>query len=218
MAETLLDMRTRIKLRCGNKSNIDDNIDDNINEAIRQVVQEMKPQECWKDYTFSTVSGTSEYSFTTIGVSNVAFAILMVRDDTDDVEVMRGGIREYNRIKRDNTDASNLGDPRRWTRAENNLILYSKIPNGDTRTVRMMCLEFPAEISSNTDSFPLNDEWRLPVERLATALTWADLNDMAKHNMHMSLFREMLAMREKPEGLEDEAPEAQLVPYFEDIN
>lgn len=217
MAETLLAMRTRVKLRCGNKSGIDSVIDDNLNEATRQIVQEMKPQECWKDYPFSTVSGTAEYSFTTMGVSNIAYAILMVRDDTDDVPIQRGGIQEYNATKQDASDASNLGDPHRWTRLENNLILYSKIPDGTTRTVRMVCLEFPAEMTANTDTFPLNDEWRLPVERLATALTWADLNDINKHNMHMSLFREMLAMREKPESIEDECPEAQIIPVVEDF-
>jgi len=216
MAETLLAMRTRVKLRCGNKSGIDDVIDDNLNEATRQVVVEMKPQECWEDITFSTTSGTSNYSFSTIGVSTTVYAVLMVRDDTDDVEVLRGGIREYNRVRRDTDDSSNLGDPRRWTRQENSLILYSKIPDDATRTVRMTYLELPDEMSSDTDTFPLNEEWRLPVERLATALTWADLNDMNKHNMNMSLFREMLALRDKPESLEDEAPEAQLVPYIED--
>lgn len=218
MAETLADMRTRVKLRCGNKSGIDSQINDNINEAILQLVQEMRPQECWEDIPFSTSEGTSVYSFSSdIGVSTTVFAVLMVRDDTDDVEILRGGIREYNRIKRDTDVASNLGDPRRWTRQENNLILYSKIPDDTTRTIRMTYLEEPDEMTSDTDTFPLNDEWRLPVERLATALTWADLNDMQKHNVHMSLYREMLALRERPEALEDEAPEAQIVPYVEDF-
>ena len=219
MAETLLSMRNRILTRIGNKAGWEAAVDANINEAIRQVVQMFRPQECWADYTFSASSGTSEYAFTTIGITtNTAWAIMMVRDDTDDVEVFRGSMREYNRNKKDTSVAGNLGDPRRWTRFANSLVLYSKIPDSTTRTMRLTVLEFPAAITATTDAFPLNDEWVLPVERLATALTWADLNDMAKHQLHMQLFNETVSTREKPESVEDEAPEAQLVPYVEDFD
>jgi hypothetical protein len=138
----------------------------------------------------------------------------MVRNDTDDEELLRGSMREYNRLKRDTTASSTLGKPTRWTRFGNYLVLYNKIPDSTTRTIRVTMIERPTTMDASND-FPLNEEWRKPVESLAAAMTWTHLNDMAKASLHMSHYREMITLRQKPEEKEREAPEAQIIPVVE---
>jgi hypothetical protein len=214
MAATLAQMRSRVKIMVGGKTQIDDLIDDNLNEAILQLTGEVRPQELKEDTTFSAVSTQSEYTFNVtgsdVGVTDL-YAVLMVRDNTLDREIKQGDEYEFNRLKQDTTDSSSLGDPNRWVRMDNSLWLYNKIPDSTTRTIGLWYLQRPATMTASQD-FPLNEEWRKPVERLAAALTWTDLNKPALAAMHMSAYREMIALKESPDGIEDEAPEAQMVP------
>lgn len=212
MAETLADMRTRVKILVGNKSGMDDHIDDNINEAVLQLLQEVMPQEVWTDTSFSLTASTAEYTFSSSPISKTdVWCVVMMRNTTDDEEIPRGGPRHYNRLGQDTSDASNLGKPTRWTRIGNKLVIYNKIPDSTSRTVKLTYIARPTTMDASND-FPLNEEWRKPVEALAAALTWTHLNDMQKASLHMSSYRELITLRQKPEEKEDEAPEAQLVP------
>ena len=206
---TLGEIQSRVQLKIGNKQNWDTQIIHRINQAILQVIKEMKPQEAWEVTTFSTSDGTSEYTFSGMSATDV-YAVLMVRDNTDDVEILKGGIREYNRVLR--TGDSSKGDPRRWTRRENSLILYSLIPDSTSRTIEMVYLRRPALLATSTDTFFLNDEWIDAVEELAAARLWGDLNEPDKSRAAMSIYRDMLINMDKPESLEDEAPLGQFVP------
>jgi hypothetical protein len=114
MAATLAQMRSRVKIMVGGKTQINDLIDDNINEAILQLTGEVRPQELKEDTTFSAVSTQSEYTFNVtgsdVGVTDL-YAVLMVRDNTLDREIKQGDEYEFNRLKQDTTDSSSLGDP-----------------------------------------------------------------------------------------------------------
>lgn len=212
MAATLAQMRTRVKIMVGGKAGIDDTIDGNINEAILQLIQEVRPQEVTTSTTFAAAASTAEYTFSSSPISVTdLLAVVMVRDNTKDWEIKRGGKREYNRFPQDTSVAGNLGDPHRWTRIGNKLILYNKIPNSLTRTIELTYLKRPATMTSVVN-FPLNEEWRKPVERLAASMTWADLSKMDLSSFHASVYREMIAIRQNPEAIEDEAPEAQMIP------
>ncbi len=220
---TLTTIQSSVKLHCGGKNNIDSEIDRSINSAIYQFVGEIKPQEMWTEIILNTntVTATPEYAFNT--TSNTLWGtgsdtsltdlyhIIMVRDDTDDVELLRGGMNDYNRVKQDITSAAATGDPRRWARNANRLVLYSLIPNTKTRQITMTYLKRPTALSAGTDTFPLNEEWEAPVILLASSLVWTVLNQPSLAAMKKSHYRDMLVNIDKPESAEDASPESQLV-------
>jgi len=211
MAE-LNDIRTRIKFRIGSKEAADDQIDQNLNEAIRHTILRVRPQEMQTTTTFTTTSGKFKYSFATDLVVTDLLAIEFVRDQTDDVEILQGARQHFNRLQQDTTNTSSLGNPRRWVREGENIILYSRIPDATARTIKVSYLQRPADLSSTNTTFPLNDEWLLPTEQWAAGLTLLDLNANDKAGAKFGLYEQMITSREDPEGIEDESPEGLLLP------
>ena len=205
---TLLEVRTDVKFMVGNRNGIDSQIDDNINMAVREFALSIRPQELWASTTFTTVDATAEYAFSAMSTPVTdLMAVMFIRDNTDDVPVKRGGLSDYLNNKIDTTKATNLGDPNRWTRFANTLVLYSKIPNSTARTMRMIYLQRPAALSADTDTFPLNAEWEQPVKLLASAYTWLDLNNAEKAQLKFQAYDRFVATIDKPEAIEDESPE-----------
>ena len=206
MAETIENLRSRVKFRLGSKSGMDGRIDDNINKAIIHLIRQVRPQEAVSSSTSTTTSsGTIEYS-----LASDVLAIMAVRDTTNDREILNGSLPHFNTFKQDTSDSSTLGKPRRWTRIANKLVLYQKIPDG-AYALKYWYLKRPTKMDSSND-FPLNDEWEEPVVELATAFSWRDLNAMDKAQLHFTAYGEMVQSGEKPEEIEDEVPEGGLLP------
>lgn len=211
MSTTHNAMLANVKYMCGNKAGIDSRITANINHAIWQVILQARPQEAWATATFTTSSGDFLYDIGSGGQINITdfMAVLMLRNSTDDVEIKRGSMRDFNRQLQDTTNSAALGRPNRWTRQGNNIVLYSKIPDSTSRTIKLTYLKRTAAISGST-AFPLNDEWIRPVELLAAALTFTDLADAANAGIKMAAFEKTMQAYDKPENIEDEAPEASI--------
>ena len=210
MATTHNAMLSNVKYMCGNKNGIDANITNNINHAIRQLVMQVRPQEAWTTTSFNT-SGVAAYAMGSGLAINITdfLAVLMLRNTTDDVEIKRGGMRDYNRQLQDTANNAALGRPNRWTRQGTSLILYNKIPDSTVRAIKMTYLKLPAAISGAT-AFPLNDEWIRPCELLAAALTFTDLLDNANAQLKFAAYDKAMESFDKPENIEDEAPEASI--------
>lgn len=214
MAVTLATMRTNVLLKVGNKTGIDATVNDNIDKAQLYVCFTFRPQELWATKVFATSNKKSEYAFVTdLGLNDV-YAILMVRDDTKDREILRGSMRHYNRLTQDTAVASTLGDPRRWTRSGNSLVLYSRIPDSTTRNVKLTYLKRPPSLAG-AGVLALNEEWQRPIEEYAAFLTWNDLNQFEKANARLGSFQALVSTMEQPEAIEDEAPEAAVRPYVD---
>ena len=207
MADSLLTIRTRVATKVGGKTNIDNLIDENINEAILQVIQEAKPQEMLEDSTFTTSSGVAEYPFASMStaVTN-ALAVLFVRNVTDDYEIKHTSYEVWNRYQQDTSSSSSLGDPHLWTRYQNGIFLFSRIPDSTSRTIRWIYLKRPTRLSAAADTFPLNDEWKRPVEELATYFTLRDLNS-DKADFKLATYQQIMSQRLTPEGEEEASPE-----------
>jgi len=206
MADALSTIRSRIKLRLGNKEGIDATITKNINEAILHLIRSFRPQEMWATASFNTVANTAAYTFSTMSATNI-YAILMVRNTTSDIEIKRGGMRQFNRLKQDTSVTSTTGRPNRWTRQGNTFILYNRIPDA-VYAVKVTYLKRPAALSLDADTFPLNDEWQRPADTYATYLSWIDLNVSDKAAAELEIFNNLMSTFDKPEAIEDEAPEA----------
>lgn len=209
MSTTHNAMLANVKYMCGNKNGIDATITNNINHAIKQLVLQVRPQEAWSTTTFSTSSATAAYAIGSGAAVNITdfMAVLMVRNNTDDVEIKRGDMRSYNRQLQDTSNSGALGRPNRWTRQGNSLILYNKIPDSTARTIKLTYLKSPVAISGST-AFPLNDEWIRPCELLAAALTFTDLADEKNANLKYLAYDKLIGTYDRPESIEDEAPEA----------
>jgi hypothetical protein len=210
MATTHTAMLANVKYMTGNKAGIDSTITNNINHAIRQMVMQVRPQEAWATTTFNTADNDSSYDIGSGGQINITdfLAVLMVRNDTSDVELKRGGMRGYNRNLQDTAVDATTGRPNRWTRLANNLIIYSKIPDG-VYSLKLTYLKRPTAISGST-AFPLNDEWIRPCELLAAAITFTDLADQANANLKFKAYDKAIQAFDKPENIEEEAPEASI--------
>ena len=206
----LSDILSRVKFRTGFREGADDHITSNINEATRHTIFRVRPQEMQATTTFATSNATASYAFSTI--ASDLLAVLFVRDNTDDVPLLRGDIEHFNRLQQDTSDTSNLGDPRRWARQGNNLILYSKIPDSTSRTIKLTYLKDFTDLSAAGDTFPLNDEWLLPVEQYAAGLTFLDLNANDKATAKFTAYEQMISSRESPKGIEDESAWSQMFP------
>jgi hypothetical protein len=206
----LSDIRTDVKFMLGNRVGIDGQIDDNINMAIREIALTAKPQELWTFTTFTTSDATAEYAFSSMSTPVTdLMAVLFVRDNTKDVALKRGGISDY--LNQKNSNSPPTGNPNRWTRFANTLVLYSEIPDATSRTMRMLYLQRPAALSADSDTFPLNVEWEQPAKLLASAYTWLDLNNAEKAALKFQAYDRYMSTVDTPEELEQESPETSLM-------
>ena len=204
-------MRSNIVFNTGRKAGMDAKIDANLNRATLQVVKRMRPKEMQTSTTFTTTEGDFDYSIAAAGDIAVAdlYAILMVRNNTDEYRLARGTLAEFEAGKQ--TGSSAKGKPHKWFHYGNNLFIYDRVPDSTTRTLRVRYLKRPATMSSSNTAFPLNDEWIEVVEELATAMTFANLNQTDKVGLHSSVFESLIQRMETPEQIEDEAPDGQII-------
>lgn len=200
---TLSTLRSRVSFGLGQKGGINDQIDNALNEATLRHVLRTKPKEMQATKTFSAANATAAYNIvSTVGVSDL-YAVLYVRNNTDDLPLMQGNETEYNNSKQDSTVSSNLGRPNKWLHIEDDLVLYEQIPDSTSRTISVRYLKRPATMTSAVD-FPLDEHHERPVEQLAKALVWADLGNDAKFTSSMNIYQQMAFERQEPEMLEDE--------------
>ena len=207
MADSLATIRSRVAVKAGNVTNRDSLITENINEAILQVIQEAKPQEMWAENSFTTSNATAAYLFSGMStpVTDVLW-VLFVRSTTGDYPLHHRSFEVWNRYKQSTSTTGSTGDPHLWTRLKNGLVLFGRIPDSTSRTIHFDYLKRPTRLSADGDSFPLNDEWKRPVEELAAALTLADLNS-PKADVKFATYQELLARRMTPENEEEGSPE-----------
>ena len=211
---TLAEIRTRIAAATGNKTNLDSTIDNNVNEAILQLIFEVRPKEMQTTTTFVTVDGDFDYIIGSGGDIPVTdlYAIEMVRNETQEYRLARGTYSEF-----EANNQSITGDPNKWIHRSTILILYSNVPDGSADTIKISYLKRPTRLTANSDTFPLNDEWLRPVEVLAVALTFADLQQFDKTSARLAEYQRSLILRETPEAIEDEAPDSRVIPVSNTI-
>jgi len=196
-------MRSRVKASLGQKSNINDDIDNAINEAMWQLIWEVKPHESTDMVEFDTTDGVYEYNFTDDLSDEEIYAPYMVFDDTRDFLLRNGSFEEFLRTRNDDS----TGNPAKWTRYKNNLILYKSIPDSTSRTIEVYYVKRLTKMTGETSTFPLNDEWIYPTEELATALMFNRLKQFAASEAHYQSYRIAIGTRDTPEMIDQEAPE-----------
>lgn len=206
MSETLLNMRNRVAGKLGGKSSHKAEIINALNEASQQLAWELKPHEAVTSVTFTTTDEDFDYDFGVtddINASDV-YAPIFVRNETDNDLLTSGTFEEFLRVRNDDNDT---GQPSKWCRFGNQLILYNSIPDGGTtRTIRVYYVKRLTEMSSDTDTFKLNDEWVRPVEELAAALMLKDLRDFDAAAATMQAYNLLVSSRQTPEMFDDSSP------------
>ncbi len=207
---TLAAMRGRVKIGIGNKQGFDDQVDLALNEAQIQHVITVKPAESQESTTFSIVSATAAYNIIT-SVNADAYAIMYVRNTTDDEPLVQGTVYEWHLQNQDATVASNVGKPHKWAHVEDDLVLYDQIPDATARTIKVLYLTLPVLMTSAVD-FELQKEHERPVEQLAKSMLWLDLGNEQKAASALQAYQELVAARFEPEQIEDENAIFQMQP------
>jgi len=200
---TLLQMRARVKSSLGNKGNINDDVDNAINEAMWQLIWEVKPHEATNMVSFDTTDSDYDYGFTDDLSDEEIYAPFLVFDDTRDYLLTNGSFEEFLRTRKDGSK----GNPTKWTRYKNELILYKSIPDGTSRTIEVYYIKRLSKMTSESDVFPLNDEWIYPTEELATAIMFSRLKQFDASAAHYQAYQLSIGSRDTPEMVDQEAPE-----------
>lgn len=205
-------MRSRVSFGLSNKGAIDSRIDNNLNEATLQHTLRVRPKEMQKSTTFSVSNATAAYNIdSTVATDADLYAVLYVRNNTDDVPLLQAVETDWNNAQRDTSVSSNLGEPHKWLHIEDDLILFEQIPDSTSRTIAVRYLRRPATMTSSVD-FPLLEEHERPVEQLAKALTWLDLGNTEKARAAFESYEMLVNGRQQPEQTEDEHSHFQLMP------
>lgn len=218
MSETLLNMRTRVAGKLGGKSSHKTEIINALNEASQQLAWQLKVHEAWNDTTFTTTDEDYDYDIgdgEDIDATDV-YAPFWIRNETDNRRLTAGTFDEF---LREYNSSSDTGEPHKWCRYKNQVILYNQVPDGGTtRTLRIYYIKLLTAMSSDTDTFQLNDEWIRPVEELATALMLKDLRDFDAAAATLQAYDTLILGRETPMMIDDSAPEGGVLPISNTMN
>jgi hypothetical protein len=175
---TLEDIKQLTIAHIGGRGNVDSLVESRVNRATLHVTVANMPHEMRADTTVTTSEGTPAYTL----VSD-CYAIREVRNDTDEVIISPGTLRDYA-----SSGWTTYGTPTLWIREGNQIVLYHSIPDdngGDNYTIRYWYLKRPSYMDDTTDTFPLNYEWEEPVALLAASKVLSLLNEpegaMAKY-------------------------------------
>lgn len=207
---SLATMNSRVAFGLGQKGGISSHIDTALNEATLQHVLRVKPKESQDNGSFSITNATAAYDLGT-NVSTSAYAVMYVRNTTDDEVLVQGTEYEWHLQKQDTSVASNLGQPHKWAHVEDDLVIYDKIPDSTSRTIEVRFLARPATMTSAV-AFPLEEEHERVVEQLAKSLVWLDLGNEQKAISAMQSYEALLEVRFQPEEVEDEHAIFQMTP------
>ena len=160
-----------------------------LNEAILDVMLLVQPPEFQSTTPISTVANTSAYN---LQASDDALAILGVRNGTTSVKanrrLVRGSYEEFDEMDQDTSVANVTGQPTKWFRYANQIILYNKIPDA-VYSITVRILERPTTLSADADTFPLELEWQEPVVLRAASKIWALLGDQDRYGLTENLFQ-----------------------------
>ena len=218
MSETLGNMRTRVASKLGGKSSHKTEIINALNEASQQVAWQLKIHEAWNDTTFTTTDEDYDYDIgddEDIDATDV-YAPFWIRNETDECRLTAGTFDEFLRVYNSDSDT---GQPSKWCRYKNQIILYNSIPDGGTtRTLRIYYIKLLTKMAADTSSFQLNDEWIRPVEEFATALMLKDLRDFDAAAATLQAYNELIRGRETPRMIDDSSPEGGVKPISNTMN
>ena len=189
---TFAQLQDEVQFHIRQRPDLNSFVKNKINEAILDVMLLVKPPEFQSTTPISTVANTSAYN---LQATDDVLAILGVRNGTTTVKnnrrLIRGSYEEFDEQDQDTSNASVTGQPTKYFRYANQIILYSKIPDAVySLTVRI--LERPTALSADADTFPLELEWKEPVVLRAAQKMWALKGNEARYALTGALFQESL--------------------------
>jgi len=195
-------MRGRVKGSLGNKGNINDDVDNALNEAMWQIIWTHKPHEATNNTSFTTTASDYDYNFSDDLTDTEIYAPYMLFNSTDSRMLTNGSFEEFLRSRDTGT-----GEPSKWCRYKNQIILYKSIPDSTSRTIEVYYVKRLTRMNDETDTFPLNDEWIYPTEELATAIMFNRLKQFDAAEAHYRAYSAAVGTRDTPEMIDQEAPE-----------
>jgi len=190
-------IKTEVKKRLGNRTDIDDRLNIWINDAYFELL--MEPEFTFYELdtldTIVTVANQRVYDLSTIAG---LWFILMIRDETNSREVKKTSVKYLDRIAR------SIGQPNRYARFADTLELDPTPDDAYTLTIRFRYR--PNQLVSG--AYPLiNREWDEVLVVLATIKGYEALEQPEKASAARNLLYPLLDKRKDQEVLEDEDSE-----------
>ncbi len=149
-----------VKKSIGDRIDLDTEIKSAVNDATVDLGMMFPIRQLIIKASFTTETGVSQYELDT-----AVLDVIDVRNDTDVVLLSKGDSREYDFL--DYANADKTGTPKKWFVDGNNLIIYNSTPDTTGFTISYRYLLRVADMSSDTDPFPLPRQWERPAKLLA---------------------------------------------------
>lgn len=179
-------LKSEVVARLGNRTDIDGRVDRWINHAFFEIL--LNPRfgfyELDASYTFGTDGVTEEYA---IPNPTQVWFILDIRDMTNQRKLRRSHWNLIDRIQQ------TTGQPFRYYRFENNLILDPVADDGITLQVRYRTR--PSDFAPGSTLLNLGTEWEEPVLELATIKGFTALSQPEKAGPHKEILEALFATR-----------------------
>lgn len=187
---TFAQLQDEVQFHIRQRPDLNSFVKNKINEAILDIMLLVKPPEFQSTTSIATVANTSAYN---LQATDDVLAILGVRNGTTSVKanrrLVRGSYEEFDEMDQDTSVSSVTGQPTKYFRYANQIVLYNKIPDA-VYSITVRILERPATLSADADTFPLELEWKEPVVLRAAQKMWALKGDEARYALTGALFQD----------------------------
>jgi hypothetical protein len=189
---TFLTLQNEVQYHIRQRGDLLTFVKDKLNSALLDVMLLVKPPEFQSTFAVTTTAGTSAYALgqaspdDVLAVTGVSIDVASV--STANRRLIRGTYEEF-----DEMDTTDTGQPRKWFRYANDLILYNRVPDnngGSDYSVTVRILERPTTLSADSDVFPLAPEWEEPVVLRAVAKMFTLLGNQERKALTDTLFQE----------------------------
>lgn len=187
-------IKSEVKQRLGNRTDIDDRLPVWINDAYFEIL--MEPEytfyELDRSYAFSTVAGQGTYDISSV---TALWFILMLRDMTNEREIKKTSIKVLDRV------ASTQGQPIRYARF-GQTIEFDPVPN-DVFDIRIRYRYRANELVPGASPI-IGREWDEVLVVLSTIKGYEALEQPEKAAAARQLLNPLIDARKDLEQLEDE--------------
>ena len=186
---TFAQLQDEVQYHIRQRPDLNSFVKSKLNEAVLDVMLLVRPPEFQSTTSISTVANTSAYN---LQATDDVLAVLGVRNGTTTVKanrrLVRGSYEEFDEMNQDTAVDSVTGQPTRWFRYANQIVLYNKIPDA-VYSITVRVLERPTALSADADAFPLELEWQEPVVLRAASKMWALIGDQDRYGLTENLFQ-----------------------------
>jgi hypothetical protein len=187
---SLLTIRNQIITEIGGRDDLDDVIDDQVNYALQEISTMYNFEELETSSTMSCVDGEASYL-----MPSDLYVLWTVKDETDNNPLER---KEYTTF--DKMDETTTGTPKWYATFNKSLILFNKVPDDSTRTIRIRYWARHGTLADDADTITLPLEWERGVRLKSSCFVFGILDMDEKQAAKQAEFDRWLSRIQLPQA------------------